>query len=162
MAKSPVQFRRMALLSAASVGGILMIFDLLAISTVGPEIFSRSFFPLMTTFHMVNIGDFVQNIDPLIVTNYMVGVLFKVSIFTYAACAMISGLWKVPGHKAAVIPVSIIILFFALYMAENLSSHLFTGHQWATWIIFPPFFIVMPLLVLLIIKIKTAAGKGGG
>ncbi|XMB26679.1 endospore germination permease [Paenibacillus sp. BR2-3] len=151
----PKGFRKVAILSAATAGMMFMVLDILAVSTLGPEVFSRSFFPLMTTFHMVNIADFIQNLDPFIVTNYMTSVLFKISIFTYAACSMISDQWKMNRHQAAVIPVSVIVCLFALYMADNLSSHLFTGHQWAVWVIFLPFFVFVPMLTLLAIKLKS-------
>jgi spore germination protein KB len=160
LTRPPKQFRNMVLISAATVGAFLTVLDILAICMVGPELFSRSFFPLMSTFHLINLGDFIQNIDPVIVTNYMIGVLFKVSIFTYAALTVISDIWNVQGHKVAVIPVSIVIVLFALYMAENLSSHLFTGHAWVPWVIFLPFFVVLPMLVLSVVKIKTFAGEG--
>ncbi|MDQ0196587.1 GerAB/ArcD/ProY family transporter [Paenibacillus wynnii] len=162
----PKGFRKIAILSAATAGLMFMVLDILAVSTLGPEVFSRSFFPLMTTFQMVNIADFIQDLDPFIVTNYMTSVLFKTSIFTYAACAMISDQWKMNHLRAAVIPVSIIVCLFAIYMADNLSSHLFTGHQWAVWVIFLPFFVVLPMLALLTIKLKSklqySPSKGDG
>ncbi|WP_028611549.1 GerAB/ArcD/ProY family transporter [Paenibacillus harenae] len=156
----PKGFRKAALLSCVTAGLIFIILDILAISTIGPELFSRSFFPLMATFHLVNFADFIQNIDPLIVTAFMIGVLFKISIFTYASCAMISDLWKV-NVRSAVIPVSAIVFLFAFYMTESLSSHLFTGHQWATWVVFMPFYVIFPMIALLVIKLKKMVGIGG-
>jgi len=154
----PKEFRQAALLSGATAGLFFIVLDIISITALGPELFSRSLFPLMSTIHLVNIADFLQNIDPFIVTNYMIGVLFKVAIFTYAACAHISDLWKV-NSQAAVIPVSVIVFVYAFYMADNLSSHLFTGFQWATWVIFIPFFVCLPLLVLLVIKLKSIRRK---
>lgn len=154
----PQGFRQAALLSGATAGLFFIILDVVAIATLGPELFSRSLFPLMSTFHLVNVADFIQNIDPFIVINYMIGVLFKIAIFTYAACALISDLWKA-NSQAAVIPVSVIVFVFAFYMADNLSLHLFMGHQWATWLIFVPFFVGLPLIAWLVIKLKTARRK---
>ncbi|MNH41939.1 hypothetical protein D3C79_1035340 [compost metagenome] len=68
---------------------------------------------------------------------------------------MISDQWKIKHLQAGVIPISVIICLFAFYMADNLSSHLFTGHQWAVWVVFLPFFIVLPVLALLAIKLKS-------
>ncbi|XEC95109.1 endospore germination permease [Paenibacillus tarimensis] len=161
MTTSPKGFFKASLLAAATAGFIFVVLDVVAISTLGPELFSRSFFPLMTTFHMVNIADFIQNLDPLIVTDYMIGVLFKISIFTFAACVVISDMCRV-DLRAAVIPVSIMIFLFAKYMADSLSSHLFTGHHWATWVIFTPFFLLVPALAFLIIKFKSVDDKEAG
>lgn len=156
---APKGFRKAALLSCATAGLIFIILDILAISTIGPELFARSLFPLMTTFHLVNFADFIQNIDPFLVTAFLIGVLFKITIFTYASCAMISDLWKV-NVKSAVIPVSVIIFLFAFYMTESLISHLFTGHQWATWVVFMPFYVILPMFALLVIKLKKMIGMG--
>jgi spore germination protein (amino acid permease) len=151
--KPPGGFRKAAIRSCATAGFIFIVLDILAIGSIGPELFSRSFFPLMTTFHLVNIADFIQNIDPFIVTAFLIGVLFKITIFTYAACSMISDLWKV-NAGSAVIPVSVIVFLFAFYMTESLSSHLFTGHEWAVWVVFMPFFVISPFLSLFVIKLK--------
>lgn len=152
--RMPGQFLKAALLSAGTACIFLVILDIVAVGAVGPEVFSRSLFPVMTTFQLVNIGDFIRNIDPVIVTNYMIGVLIKLSVFTFAALAMIQDLWKISGHKVAAVPVSLLVLLLAFFMTENLSSHLFVGTQWVPWVIFLPFFIAVPMLVFIIIKIK--------
>lgn len=155
IAGKPKQFKKAILYSATTVSGFLIVLDLLAVCTVGPEVFSRSFFPLMTIFHLVNIGDFIQNIDPVIVTNYMIGVLLKVSVFTFAALSTISDLWKIEGHKVAALPISLLILLFALFMAKDLSSHLFTGREWVPWVIFLPFFVAVPMVTLPVTKLRS-------
>jgi spore germination protein KB len=159
LTRSPGQYLKASLYSATTVSICFVILDILAVCTVGPELFSRSFFPLMTSYHLVNLGDFIKNIDPIIVTNYMIGVLIKVCVFTYAALAMISDLWSISGHKVAAVPVSLLILIFSLYMAENLSSHLFSGTYWVPWVIFLPFFVALPLVVLLMSNIRIKSER---
>lgn len=157
--KQPGRFFKAALWSSISASLIILALDIMAICTVGPEVFSRSIFPVMILFHVVNVGDFLQNIDPLIVTNFMIGVLLKISIFTYASLSVIGDLWKVEGHKVAVMPISILILLFGFYMANNLSSHLFIGSQWVTWVLFIPMFLGLPFLALFSLWIRGLLKK---
>lgn len=141
-------FRRSALLSSAAIGFFLLILDLEAVCVLGPELFSRSFYPALSTFQMINVADFVENVDPLIVSNFLIGGFFKILVFFYAACSGIAAQWKLENHRSVIIPVFLLILLLALYMTDNIATHLFFGWSWAVWILWLPLFVIVPLLAL--------------
>lgn len=132
---------------------------LLGVATLGAEIFSRAIYPLLSTFQMTAVSQFVDNVDPLIVINYMIVGIFKVLIFTYAACAGIATQWKLSNYRAVILPVCLLVWLLATYMAPNLSSHIFTGLKWVPWVMWVPLFLVIPLLLFLGLGVKRVLGS---
>ncbi|REK76790.1 GerAB/ArcD/ProY family transporter [Paenibacillus paeoniae] len=158
---APRAYKKAAMLSVASAGLIFTIWDILSVSTLGSTIFSRSFFPLMTTFQMINIADFITNIDPVIVTNYMITLMIKIAVYALATCAGIARLCKLDSYKSIIMPVSLLVIVLAYFMTDNLSSHLFVAINWTGWLILLPLFIVLPAIVLVIMTVKNRrTGEG--
>lgn len=162
------QYRLAALAATAGVTGLFVLLDLFAVSVLGPDMFARSLYPLITTFQMISFADFIENVDPLVVTNFLIGGFFKITIFIYAACTGISTVFQMKNHQAIVLPVCLIVWMLAIYMTPNISSHIFVGLQWVPWVMWVPLFIVIPFLIFVITGWKRkmqggriASHKGG-
>ncbi|MCZ8522973.1 GerAB/ArcD/ProY family transporter [Paenibacillus caseinilyticus] len=145
----PKAYRRSVLLATLVGGMVLLILDFLAITTLGP-MFDRLIYPLLSAFQLISLADFIDNIDAIVVTNFIIGGLLKILILTYAACIGIADQWKIADYRVVIVPVSVIVLFFAIYMAENIGSHLFVGLHWVVWILHVPLLICIPILALFI------------
>lgn len=153
----PNKFRKMVLLSSILIGIILALLDILAVGTLGPEMFSRSFYPLLSTFQLISVTDTINNLDPIVVTNFLVCGFFKILVFTYAALTGITTQWKIDKYRAAIIPVSILVWLLAFYMTKNMVSHLFVGPKWVTLVMWVPLFIIIPLFAVILAKVKKKA-----
>lgn len=147
----PHVFRKTVIVTSLIVGVLLVLLDLVAIATLGP-MFSRLLYPMLSAFQLISVGDFVDNIDALVVTNFMIGGLFKIVVLTFGACVGIAEQWKVKEYRSVLIPVVCIVLILAVNMADNIITHVLVGVSWVPWTIFVPLFIVIPLLSLLIAK----------
>ncbi|UUZ80518.1 spore germination protein [Paenibacillus sp. P26] len=112
-AVQPNILRKAMIFSSLSVGVILVLLDVFAISALGPAMYSRSFYPLLSTFQLISIGDFIDNLDPLAVTNFLIGGLFKITVLTYAACSGIAEQCKIANHRIVILPIVILIWFLA-------------------------------------------------
>jgi len=146
--RSPHMFRNTMLFASASSGLLLIILDFLAILTLGPDLFARTLYPLLVSFQLISLADFIENVDPLVVTIFLFGGLFKILIFFYGACIAITSQWRLRDHRSTVLPVAILVWLLAFYMTDNISSHIFVGLQWVPWVMWIPLFIIIPLLLL--------------
>ncbi|NOU73102.1 GerAB/ArcD/ProY family transporter [Paenibacillus sp. LMG 31458] len=155
----PLKFRKAALFSSLLVGAVFVILDIIAVCTLGPDLFYRSFYPLLTAFQLIRIADFIDNLDPFVVTTFITGGLFKIIIYAYAACTTIAAQWKIDNHRVVIFPISLLIWFISIYTAKNISSHIFVGLKIVPWIIELPLFILIPLIVFIVTGIpkKTSA-----
>ncbi|WP_171632859.1 GerAB/ArcD/ProY family transporter [Paenibacillus plantarum] len=147
---SPRKFRKAALYSSLLVGAVFVLLDLIAVSTLGPDLFYRSFYPLLTSFQLIRIADFIDNLDPFVVTTFVTGGLFKIILYAYAACTTITLQWKTENHRAVIIPVALLIWFISIYTAKNIASHIFVGLKVVPWIIELPLFVVIPLVIFIL------------
>lgn len=147
---TPRKFRKAALYSSMLVGAVFVVLDLIAVSTLGPDLFYRSFYPLLTSFQLIRIADFIDNFDPFVVTTFITGGLFKIILYAYAACTTITSQWKTENHRIVIIPVAIVIWFISIYTAKNIASHIFVGLKIVPWVVELPLFVVLPLIIFIV------------
>jgi spore germination protein KB len=150
----PTNYRKAALLSSISAGIVIVLLDFMAIGALGADMFSRALYPLLSTFQLISLAEFIDNMDPGVVTNFITCGLFKVLLYTYAACAGVTAQWKVENLRSVIIPVSAIVFIIGIYTAKNISSHIFVGLKWVPWVIELPLFILLPLFAFVIVAIK--------
>lgn len=155
----PAQYRSAALYSACFVGLLFIILDVFAVATLGADIFSRAIYPLLTTFQMISVADFLENVDPIVVTNFEVAGFFKITVFTFAACMGIATQFKLKTHRSVVVPVCLLVLLMAMFMTENVVSHIFVGLSWVPWVLHIPFFVIIPVVSLIVAAWKRNGGK---
>ena len=65
-------YRKALFLATISAGILFIVLDVLTVATLGPEMFSVSLYPLLATFRLISFADFVENLDPLVVTNFLI------------------------------------------------------------------------------------------
>jgi spore germination protein KB len=111
-------------------------------------LFARTLYPLLAAFQLISLADFIENVDPLVVTIFLLGGLFKILLFFYGACTGIRAQWRLHSHRSVVLPVFILVWLLAIFMTDNISSHIFVGLHWVPWVLWVPLFIMIPLLLV--------------
>ncbi|MBP1964537.1 GerAB/ArcD/ProY family transporter [Paenibacillus aceris] len=126
---------------------IILVFD---IWVLGPNMAARSNFPLLTVVRMINIADFIQRLDPLLILTLIVGVFFKVSIYFYAGMIGAAELFHIGNHRRLIAPVAVVILYSSLIVSENMADHLKEGLKILPVQVHPYLRIAIPLMLLII------------
>ena len=95
-------------LSAVISSGLALSYTIsLDIAVLGIEEVERSPFPLLSTIGKVNILEFIQRLDAIVVFTLLITVFFKASIFFYGALIGIVDLFKLKNHQPMVLPTGI-------------------------------------------------------
>ncbi|WP_232101533.1 GerAB/ArcD/ProY family transporter [Paenibacillus sp. URB8-2] len=123
------------------------------IAILGSDIVSRATFPTYTAISKVNIAEILQRLDVLVLLSLIISSYFKIGTFYFAAVLAASDLFKITYNKLAV-TIGLCILFSSMIIANNFSEHLEEG-----LIVIPPYFHLpfqagIPLLLLIILKIR--------
>jgi len=158
----PAQFRKASLWAVATTGAMFILLDLLAITVLSPEVFAAAIFPILTMFQIISVADFLENVDPLVVTIFMIGGMFKIIVFFYASCQGISSFWRIKSHRTVLLPVGLLVWLIAVYTADNIASHLLVGLQWVPWLLWTPLFMLIPLMLLPVAWWKKKRGEMNG
>ncbi|HAF99530.1 MULTISPECIES: GerAB/ArcD/ProY family transporter [Paenibacillus] len=142
------------LLAILVTGVILAHVSLITISVLGADITERAVFPLLTMMGKVEISEFIERTQILIVMVLIIGVFFKISLYYYAALISSSILFKIPYRKL-IYPYALVILGLSIILARSYSEHLMKGGAYL-YTVFPFYSIGLPLLLVIICLIRKA------
>lgn len=138
-------------------GAALSLTIAVEIAVLGVDITGRSTFPLLTTISKVNIADFIQRMDAIVVFTLIITDFFKIAIFFYVAVIGSADLFKVQNYQKLVMPIGILIIFSSITIASHFPEHLKEG-ELALKTIFPIFSAGIPLLLLTVVLIRRRFG----
>jgi spore germination protein KB len=112
----------------------------------------RSTFPLLKAVGKVNLFDFIERLDAIVVFTLLITVFFKASIYLYAAVLGIADLFKLNNYHQILLPIGTVVIFLSLSMASSFSEHTKEGFLFNYLAVIP--FIILPVLLLLISIIR--------
>ncbi len=144
---------RMLLVSFGFVAILLTLSNFRNIMTLGHEQMNKYYFPSYQVVSLVNVADFLQGIQVLIIVLFLVGGFAKISSCLYVATL---GLAKLTGqhYKSLVAPVGILMTVFSLFVVDDLVDMFdFAAVYYKYYII--PVGVVLPLLLWVVAEVKT-------
>lgn len=148
-------------LSALILGGLILCWTAsLNIAVLGVEEVKKSTFPLLLTVGKINLFEFIQRVDVIVVFTLLITVFFKASIFFYGTLIGIVDLFKLKNHQQIILPIAFILIFLSMTMASSYSEHIEEGTYVARYITIY-FHIIIPLLMLLVTMIRNRFKKKG-
>ncbi|WP_134698686.1 GerAB/ArcD/ProY family transporter [Ammoniphilus sp. YIM 78166] len=152
----PHRGRKTGIKALMASGIILSFTHAMEIAVLGEDMYNRSAFPLFVAISEVNIMDFLQRLDAIVIITLIIGVFFKLSIYCYAALIVASSLFNVDKQKL-LWPIAICVLISSLMISSNLAEHFAEGKP-ILHIILPIFSTGIPLLLLMVHLIRKRFG----
>ncbi|MFD1776949.1 GerAB/ArcD/ProY family transporter [Paenibacillus rhizophilus] len=151
---------RKAGMIAILASGIILALNMLGlISVFGPLVLKETEFPLYTAIGMVNLGDFIMNLDALAILMMVLGGFFKLGAFMYGTVLGTAQLFKLKSYYPLLIPWGTIILALSFIIASTYSQHIYIGWNISIPYIFFPLYVVIPILLLIIAAIRKMVSK---
>jgi spore germination protein KB len=133
------------------IGGFLLsINSVLILSVLGPEIYEKDFFPLLSATRLVSIADFLERFDAIIILMMISGVFFKVGMFTFGAAVGISQLFNMKNTKSILLALGTILIPLSLLIGSDFISFLEIGFEIITTYVHPVVQIIIPFVLLCI------------
>jgi len=148
----PQLVKRVWLEAVISSGLILSWMFVLNTSVLGIDVMQRSVFPTLTAVGKVNLFDFIERLDAIVVFTLLITVFFKASIYLYAAVIGIADLFKLNNYHQILLPIGTVVIFLSLSMASSFSEHTKEGFLFNSLAVIP--FIILPVLLLLVSIIR--------
>ncbi|WP_332695248.1 GerAB/ArcD/ProY family transporter [Halalkalibacter lacteus] len=138
-------------LSALIVSGLFLSYTAcLNIAVLGVEELERSIFPLLSTIGKINLFEFIQRLDAIVVFTFLITMFFKIAIYFYAAVIGMADLFKVKKHQHILFPIGLILIFLSIMIASDFSEHIEEGQKITSYFIHIPFHIIIPLFMLVV------------
>lgn len=153
---------KITVLSYLFVGVFLLVFSILNLAILDPTITSISTLPMLRSVRLIQIANFLERLDPIIMMLIYIGIFVKMTAFYMAAVLGLSQLIKI-SHKMLTLAVGGFIYAIS-FISPNLIHHLWIGFEQNLKYHFPIFQIYVPLLLALIIMLRSifsSMRKGG-
>jgi spore germination protein KB len=133
------------------VGFIFLLTITRNLMILGADMAARDVFPSHIVYRLIPELD----LDPIIDINFIMAGVVKVSLCLYSAVTGLKYLFGLNHYKSLVVPVAAFILPLSVWIYGSLPEMV----EWATdiWPIYSiPFQIIIPVIILIISKIKQA------
>lgn len=151
------QSRKTGIAAIVLSGILLCSTHAIEISVLGKNIYERSTFPMYTTITLVNLANFIQRLDALVILTLIIGVFFKMTLYCYAVIAVTADLFKVQDTRRMAIPVGVVVLFGSLISAENYPRHLEEGAFFLRYIL-SVLFTAIPIMLFVVHRVRKRLG----
>ncbi|WP_091068199.1 GerAB/ArcD/ProY family transporter [Paenibacillus sp. NFR01] len=126
-------------------------------AVLGLDIYSRTTYPMFTTITLVNVANFIQRLDALVILTLIIDVFFKMTVYCYAAVAIAADLFKIKDVRRIVPPVVVVVLFSSFVSAENYPSHMNDGKVFLKYIL-PVMCAWIPIFLFIVHQIRRKFG----
>ncbi|MBE5102064.1 GerAB/ArcD/ProY family transporter [Priestia aryabhattai] len=147
-------------LSALICSGLTLAWtSSLNIAVLSIDTAERSTFPTLTTVGKVNLFDFIERLDAIVVFILLITIFFKASILLHCTILGITDLFKLENGKRVVFLLGGILIFLSMVMASNYSEQREEGGYVLDYYLNFPLLIVIPLCMLIISIIRNHIKK---
>ncbi|MGG3572961.1 GerAB/ArcD/ProY family transporter [Bacillus gobiensis] len=155
----PKLVKKVWLSAVISSGLILSYTASLNIAVLGVETVERATFPLLSTIGRVNLFEFIQRLDVIVVYTLMITMFFKISIWFYCSIIGMIDLFKVKNHQHILLPAAIILIILSMIIATDYPEHIKEGLEIIQYPMHIPLFVIIPLLMLIVTLIRNRFKK---
>jgi spore germination protein KB len=154
--------KRIGLYAILASGLVLSITIALEVSIIGTNGATVAQFPLLQTIGKVNIANFIQRLDIIVVGTLILGVFTKITVFFYAGYLGIQDLIHLKKKKHNVYCLLLLcslILITSIKMSSNFAEHIEVGLKWVPIYLHLPLQTGIPLILFLITLLKKVFSK---
>ena len=150
----PFKARKTGLAALLFSGIIITYFNVIIITVLGSDVASVSSFPLLAAVRLINVGQFIQRMDIIVIFFMLIGGFIKVTLFFMGAVIGTVSMFRLSNHRTLVVPVGLIIFTSSIYIARSFPEHLEEGWKWAVPFILIPVEVVLPVIMLLMAYVR--------
>ncbi|MBN3554841.1 GerAB/ArcD/ProY family transporter [Fictibacillus nanhaiensis] len=131
-------------------GVILSVTVAMDIAILGGHVATHVYFPLLAAVAKINLGEFIQRLDALVVFTLIIGGFFKISVLFYVAVKATQDIFGVKDEKKLIGPIGIVLILSSIVIAANYVEHITEGLKIVPHFIHIPFQVVLPSLFIIV------------
>lgn len=137
------------------LAGLLLSFNnIIIISALGIAEAERYNFPFYQVTTLISFGT-LKNFDTFFVIIMVLGIFFKITVFTYAGLKALQNTFELNDYKSMLIPVATIITGASFVIADSYPTYIIIGLKITPLYIHVPLQIILPVLTLIAVSIKA-------
>lgn len=145
---------RKVLLLGVSFGGIMLSFYILiSMLVLGELTYQSTYFPIYKAMSRVDLLEFIQRMEIVPATSFMLAGYFKISVCYYVCLVLIQDVFNLKSYRNIMTPVAIIIVLLCYILFDGVTSMVQWGKYYYIYAL--PFQIFMPVFIQVVIIIRN-------
>ncbi|ANY69929.1 spore gernimation protein [Paenibacillus sp. BIHB 4019] len=158
-AAKPSHRQKDVLLSALCAALLLFSLVFISLTVLGAYFTEHNIYSTYLLTQKINIGAFLQRIEALMATAWVISTFFKTALFFYAFAVGTAQLLRLSTAKPLIIPTSFLMYGLAMMVAPNLLYYVKTiVPYWIDWDFTYAF--VLPMLLIVVYYMKKKLKRG--
>lgn len=142
----------------AAIGMAALLFVLLRDISILGDAISMFTLPGLVVLRLINLGQALSRMEILFAVALMMLLYFKISVLCYVSTITVARLLDITAYKRLALVMGVLILAYAPTLYHSSVEH--AASAWETTpIIWTPFEILLPLLTLIVAKIRKLPKK---
>lgn len=133
-------------------GLVLVMLNLEAIATFGPELTQLFSFPLFEVFRVAGFGEF-RRVDVVFLVFWFITDITAVIIFYQGILFLLQDTFRLKGYKPLILPLGLFLMVFALYMIPSDLQYRILDIKYSMFYTFP-INLLYPTIILLAAKLR--------
>ncbi|WP_052310063.1 GerAB/ArcD/ProY family transporter [Paenibacillus senegalensis] len=154
----PQKVRKYGFLSALGIAAFFTYVNLIALLLLGQDL-GNKIYPLLIAFRYVNVGFFLENLEAIVLSMWVIGHFLQVGIFFYAGTLSFAHCFQLSDYRPFVFPIGLLCLAAGLWDLPNYSVFISMVQTAVPFHILSVYFII-PLLLLIIALIRKRKTSG--
>lgn len=149
----PEKAKRALLLGGLAGGLILLLVILRTLLVLGPAVTARFWFPVMEAVRMIDIFNFIQRIEAIIIINWIGFGFIKIAVCFYAFVLGLAQWLDLKDYKPLTMPAGVLMLSLSILVYDNyVQEAAFAAKIWFPYAL--PVTIIIPLIMLIAAKAR--------
>lgn len=151
--------RKISLLAVCVFAILNTLQSIITICVLSPEYIVHVTVPFLKIVKLINIADFLTNLDAIATTIIFIGGFYKIIIFLYAGILVFNTLFKTTNNKIIIFISCITVLWMSYYYIYSYQFNLWLGNEIHPLYINTVLQDINPVLLLFIAYVKNARKK---
>lgn len=139
------------------IGGVgLNLILFLSLTVLGAYFSEHNFYAAYILAQRINIGNFLQRLEALMATTWIISTYFKTALYFYAFVLGTAQLLKLKSYRPLIFPVAFLLYGLTHLIAKDIIFYVKeVPAYWVDWDF--TYSIVFPLMLLIVYHIKNAS-----
>ncbi|MDQ0194066.1 spore germination protein KB [Paenibacillus wynnii] len=159
--KSPQKARFIGWLGLLSVSLLLMFSVITSLLVFGPDYIKLTTYPGFSTTSVLHIGKFIERMDILFISYWVLSIYLKFSIFLFATVECFKQTFRVKGSTPYIGALGLVIALECLFTWHDPAKFNAYSNE-ACYLVFILFNALLPLAIILLHRFRQSKSKKNG
>ncbi|MEI4803358.1 endospore germination permease [Bacillus sp. FJAT-51639] len=153
--------KKWGMISVLAVTLTMIVINLTVLFLFGGKMTSNYLYPVFEAARYINISDFFENLEAIVMVVWVTGIFLKISVFYYALALGTAQWLNLSDYRPVVFPYGLLMVVFGIWAHPNIPE-MSQFYKLVSPLYKPLFLLVIPLCLLFLAMVRQKHNKKKG